>query len=325
MKNEKVTAVVVTYNRKELLTECLMAILNQSIKVRKIIVINNASTDGTEKLFEKDNKFYNKDIVCVNMKENTGGSGGFFEGLKMILEEDTDWAWIMDDDTIPKIDCLERILEADRFICDQKDFAKGKRKISFYASTIFGKDGEFMNVPTIDTRPSSNGYSYFYEFLKHGLIHIMDATFVSLLIKKDAIKQCGLPCKDYFIWGDDGEYTLRLTHNYGEAYMVGASEAIHKRVGAKSLSINNFDEPERIKMYHYYVRNNIINSMFYRKDRNKFITFAKKIIQALSSIKYILKKNGFLKMVTIWRGTFEGFFQYKKFQKYIKSQLKQND
>ena len=319
MKN-KVTAVVVTYNRKELLKECISSILNQTVSVQKIIIINNASTDGTEKLFESNGEFYNKMIECVNMESNTGGSGGFYEGMSRVLNENTDWAWIMDDDTIPNYDCLEKLLIANNKLNENKDYQDGKRKISFYASSIFGVDGEFMNVPNVDVSPSENGYPSFYEHLNSSLLRIKDATFVSLLISKNAILKVGLPCKDYFIWGDDGEYTLRLTKYFGEAYMVGDSIAIHKRVGAKKLDLSNFDDTKRIKMYHYYVRNNIINSLFYRKG-NALVIIIKKIIQALLSIKYIFQKKGFLKHFVTWKGTFEGFLQYKKFKNYISSQL----
>jgi len=47
---ETVCAVVVTYNRKKLLLECLEAIRRQTRPVQGIYLIDNASTDGTPKL-----------------------------------------------------------------------------------------------------------------------------------------------------------------------------------------------------------------------------------------------------------------------------------
>ena len=315
MTEKKVTAVVVTYNRKELLAECLTAILNQSVRVQNIIVINNASTDGTELLFEPQGMFYRNEIQCIHMETNTGGSGGFYEGMRIFMSEGVDWLWIMDDDTIPTTTCLEKLIEADDIIGKNK-------KTSFYASAIFGPDGECMNVPNIDMSASANGYPYFYRYLADGNISIKDATFVSLLIRKDAIEKCGLPCKDYFIWGDDGEYTLRLTHYYGPAYMVGKSVAIHKRIGAKKLSMDSFQDPNRIRMYHYYVRNNIINQLYYKKDRNGAITIAKKLIQAMAAVKYLSRTNGVLRFRMFWKGTLEGIFQYRMFKSYIDAQLR---
>ena len=90
-------------------------------------------------------------------------------------------------------------------------------------------ENESMNVPDIDMSSTENGYADWYRKLSNGLIKIEAATFVSLLINGEAIKKCGLPCKDFFIWGDDTEYTTRITRNFGPAYMVGKSVAIHKR------------------------------------------------------------------------------------------------
>lgn len=49
---EKIAAVIVTYNRLELLKECLQAVQEQSKKVYSIVVVNNASTDGTTEFLE---------------------------------------------------------------------------------------------------------------------------------------------------------------------------------------------------------------------------------------------------------------------------------
>jgi len=43
----KIAAVVVTYNRLELLKQCIDSIKNQTRKPDEIIVVNNSSTDGT--------------------------------------------------------------------------------------------------------------------------------------------------------------------------------------------------------------------------------------------------------------------------------------
>ena len=64
----KVAAIVVTYNRKQLLQECLNAILNQTAEVERIIVINNASTDGTEDLFKKNCEMCIRDLYLDALK-----------------------------------------------------------------------------------------------------------------------------------------------------------------------------------------------------------------------------------------------------------------
>ena len=50
---DKVIAVVVTYNRQQLLSECIDALRNQTRKLDKILVVNNCSTDNTERWLQQ--------------------------------------------------------------------------------------------------------------------------------------------------------------------------------------------------------------------------------------------------------------------------------
>lgn len=263
----KVDAVVVTYNRKELLIECINAILNQTYKLNKVIIIDNNSMDGTYNLLEKEKIIDNKLVKYIKLEKNIGGAGGFYEGMKYDNENtDSDFVWIMDDDTIPTETALEELITA------QEKLENCGKHISYLASAVYGENSEPMNVPNINLNVSNNGYKNWYMFLKDGLVRIDDATFVSLLISKKAIKNVGYPMKNYFIWGDDTEYTLRLNKYFGEAYMVGKSIVIHKRKNAKILSIEEEDNKNRINMYFYMIRNNLINKKNYY-GFNKMIKF----------------------------------------------------
>lgn len=250
----EVIALVVTYNRKGLLCECLEAILNQTKSVSRIVVVDNASTDGTEELFKNGGRFDNDVFLYYRMNQNLGGSGGFHEGLRIAHQLKCDWVWMMDDDTIPLDDCLESFLLT---------LPNLEGKVSFLASSVFGPKGEVMNVPHICLKKADNGYEDWYKYLEYGVARIETATFVSLLINWNAISECGLPVKDYFIWGDDAEYTMRLTKYYGNAYMCGKSQVIHKRVICRSIRIENEDNPNRLKNYYYCYRNLLINAYEY--------------------------------------------------------------
>lgn len=313
-----VAAVVVTYNRKILLQECLDAILNQSYPVSKIILIDNASTDGTG-AFLKENGYLDKSGIDYRlMDKNLGGSGGFYEGLRIAREDmGCDWVWIMDDDTIPTENCLEKLLIAyDKIAAKNSSDQIDGHTISFLASSIYGADGEFMNVPVISNRPSKNGYAYWYNYLADGLVNIESATFVSILVKKDAINKCGLPCRDYFIWGDDSEYTTRLTRFYGDAYLVGDSIAIHKRKNAKALDIKNEDDPKRMQMYSFHSRNNAINRMYYDGKSKMYI-----FIKAVYGFFKDKKRVGRVKARITLKGNLQAMKEYKKFKEYIDGQI----
>ena len=312
-KKQSVCVVTVTYNRKYLLEECLEAILAQSYSIDELIIIDNASTDGTCDYLKEKKIIPNNLISYYIMKKNTGGAGGFYEGIRLAKRRGCDWIWVMDDDTIPAKDCLEKLIEGYKYLCDRSE-----EHISFLASSVYGIDNEFMNVPDIDLDISENGYPGWYKHLEGGMITLSNATFVSILINAKAVQKCGLPCRDYFIWGDDSEYTKRLTKYYGKAYLVGSSKVVHKRKNARPIDIRTETDESRIKNYHYLFRNRLINNRYYN-NANFHIIIIKNLARAIIYLKY---EHGLMRSLTVLRGTIEGIVQYPKFKRYIDNQLK---
>lgn len=307
--NQRVAAVVVTFNRKQLLLECVQAILAQTHKLSRIIIIDNASTDGTEE-YLTDAGIMNEPVIDYRkMSKNTGGAGGFYEGIKIASSfDDIDWVWIMDDDTIPDDTALEELVHASEI----------KENASFFASCVRGMNNEPMNVPVLDFGPSENGYMNWYMDLDHNMVKIRQATFVSLLISAKAIEKCGLPCKDYFIWGDDYEYTMRLTEYYGPAFFVGKSWVCHKRFNAKSISIANEEDPNRIKNYSYFYRNTLFNIYLYAGPKKQFKQYIK---YSIESLKILKTKNGVKKFKVMQKGLLESFAKRKHFRDFLDKEL----
>jgi rhamnopyranosyl-N-acetylglucosaminyl-diphospho-decaprenol beta-1,3/1,4-galactofuranosyltransferase len=67
---------VVTWNRRELLAEALAALRSQSLPTATIVVVDNASTDGTDVALRGES-----DLDVVRLEQNTGGAGGFAVGI----------------------------------------------------------------------------------------------------------------------------------------------------------------------------------------------------------------------------------------------------
>lgn len=298
-----VAVLVVTYNRKALLVECLAAVAAQEFAPSAVVVIDNASTDGTEELFRDGGELAGiPGLRYFRMVENLGGAGGFKEGIKRCLEAGCDWIWLMDDDCIARPDTLSELVEA---------LPAAKRlggEPSFLASSVLGPEGEPMNVPVLDARPTGNGYADWYLGLADGMVEIECATFVSLLIKARAVEKLGLPIASFFIWGDDTEYTTRLTHRFGPAYLVGKSSVLHKRANAKSLSIQNEDDPARIANFHRLYRNNLIVKRYHHGKGSA----AKQVLFNLKEAMRCLfvGKGGFLARCARSRALLKGTFEF---------------
>lgn len=254
----RVTAVVVTYNRKELLAECLQALLAQTVFDTgagcelEILVVDNASTDGTASslspLLEREPR-----IHYMLLEENLGGAGGFCAGMKRAVEEGCDYVWIMDDDTIPKPQALEKLLEVVNILEESREENR-KAGFGFLSSEVLWTDG----TPCRMNRqhfPAVSGDRQKELQAGFGIRPVDQATFVSLLFPADVIGEMGLPIREYFIWGDDKEYTLRLAAAY-PCYYVPESLVVHK-MGQNTGSNITFDGIGRISRYFYAYRNDL--------------------------------------------------------------------
>ena len=210
----RVCAVVVTYNRKLMLEECLGALLRQSRPVDTILLVDNDSTDGTLEMIHS--RF--PAVSVLKLETNTGGAGGFHAGLEWAYRHGFDWFWLLDDDTIVDKWALEALLNA-------HEVYPAARRPMLLASRVIWTDHTIhpMNAPT----PS-------YAFLgrmrlaRHrGMVSIRSTSFVSLLVAREAVAKYGLTLKDYFIWNDDNEFTSRVSR-FELAVLVPESKAVHK-------------------------------------------------------------------------------------------------
>jgi GT2 family glycosyltransferase len=165
--------------------------------------------------------------------------------MKYAAENGYEYCWIMDDDVICLPNALEELVKALQI----------NKNTGFVCSKVVGIDGYSpMNVPAVDTRPTKNGYPNWFEYIEYYMIKIRGATFVSVLLSTERIYELGLPYKEFFIWGDDTEYTLRITNKY-DSYIACKSVVIHKRAIQGALSFNTENDSNRLKNYFYLFRN----------------------------------------------------------------------
>lgn len=245
ISNENVGIVVVTYNRLTLLKEAIGALKQQTYKDFKIIVVNNGSTDGTQEWLSLQ-----VDIFTIS-QDNIGGAGGFFTGMKYVAEHDFCFAWIMDDDVVCHPNALEELLKAYHV----------RKGIGFVCSLVRGIDGRPMNTPVISNKMKTSAYSDLLDYVdKYALVGVKESTFVSVLIPTEIIRKEGLPIKEYFIWGDDSEYTERISMRY-PCYVACRSIVVHKRAIQEALSFSRETNSDRLRNYFYMFRNQAYTSI----------------------------------------------------------------
>lgn len=258
MSENKIIGVVVTFNRKKYLHENLCALLRQTRKLDEVIVVDNASTDGTYN-YIKEVLDGNSNVYYYNMKRNIGGSGGFSWGIKKAYEHGADYIWGMDDDALPADNALECIID------------EGK-KIK----------GDVVLWSNCDKK------------CKEDIMQVYSWMFVGFFIPRIVIDKVGFPRCDYFIYWDDHEYALRIQRAGYKIYKIKKSVIYHKDAN-KIYYPEKKIGPFCFKMFkmadwkvYYYYRNKILTYRW--QDKNKYYTIFWEIPKNI--IKCFIYRNG---------------------------------
>ncbi len=241
--------VVVTFNRLEKLKLALKSYEEQRLLPKYILVVNNNSNDGTKEYLEewkKDKKPFDK--IVINLSKNTGGSGGFYEGLKNSLNYDSDWIWVADDDAYPKNDAFEiakQYLENSKY---------ENKQISAICGTVLKSDKKTIDcshrrkIYTTHFNRISQPYSKEKDY-KCDFFEINAFSYVGTMINKEKLQQTELTKKDYFIYYDDTEHSYRLS-KLGKIICIPKMQIVH------DAPHSQMNEIVKWKLY-YLVRNTL--------------------------------------------------------------------
>lgn len=208
---KKICAIVVTFNRKELLLRCLKALAGQSAPLSAILIVDNASTDNTfEYLTENSfivnhvsqadhirSSYNNIEIYYYRLPKNTGGAGGFHTGLDNAVKlKEFDLYWMMDDDGYPSASCLEKLMP----YVDKYDYVM--------PVSVDIDDFEKLSWPV---RKKDNHKTTLYSELKSSWGEIMNYIFPfnGSLLSGKILAEVGYPKKELFLWGDEYEHYWR--------------------------------------------------------------------------------------------------------------------
>lgn len=242
-----VSAVVVTYNRLELLKRCLAALKSQTGKLESLLVVDNASTDGTDAFFAADCE---RSIRYLRLNENVGGAGGFASGLLAAIDSGADWIWMMDDDAEPNPTALQELMD----VATDPGSIYGSVAVNgvstSWAVTLLGPPIEVVHdaaqVPDCAV--------------------VQSLPFLGFLIHRDLVRRIGLPDAGYFIAADDIEYCLRARRSGAHLYIAGRSRIEHPKTATRVLRVLGRDivylSLAPWKRY-YDTRNRILNARKY--------------------------------------------------------------
>lgn len=253
-----VVAVVVAYNRRDLLAEVLEALRAQRHPLARIVVVDNASTDGSGEVALAAGDA----VDLISLPRNTGGAGGFAAGMAVAIDRhEPEWLWLMDDDTVPTPGALAALLDS---VAGTDLVVAGSR--------VVWTDGTEHPMNTPRAKPFASK-SERIDAARHGGIAIRSTSFVSMLVRSDIVREVGLPIADYFIWNDDFEYSTRVLRGRRGIH-VPASVVVHK---TKVLGSTDADPGPR---FYYEVRNKL---WMFRRSRS--LSAFEKVLYGASSVR----------------------------------------
>jgi GT2 family glycosyltransferase len=285
-ESERVVAVVVTYNRRELLLEALAAVTAQTRAPDAVVLVDNASTDGSIGTVRESHPA----VRVIALAYNTGGAGGFAVGLDAALRDGADVVWLMDDDTIPEPGALAALLAA------RADYPG--RRPDVVASRVLWTDGAPHPMNTPRNKPFARA-AELRAAAAIGCTPIRSASFVSILVDAGACRRHGLPIADYFLWNDDFEFTTRLIRR-SVGLLCPSSVVLHK---TRTFGSTDVDPGER---FFYEVRNKV-----WTLTRSRSLAPAERVLYAGATLRrwlrtFLRSRDRSTLARALWRGLAAG-------------------
>jgi len=269
------TIVVVTYNRSHLLGGLLSSVARMDPKPGHVVVIDNASADDTADVVEAARASIGTELVYRRLEQNTGGSGGFSEGMRVAYELGSTWIWLMDDDVEVLPDGLARMgVWTPRFRSIQG------RRYDYDGSEFYWQYR--LSIPLGIPIPFAPA-----GFDATGYREMNSGCFEGMFIHRDVVARIGLPDPRFFIYWDDSVYGWLASR-------VTTSAIVNEFVLRRTREIRQWDMGVRhlnasSDAYRYYIMRNRALMRHYFRTHGAYrpvrfalgtaLTFAKEIVR----------------------------------------------
>jgi GT2 family glycosyltransferase len=268
---QRIGTVIVTHNNVTMLRSLINDLLKQTRKPDEIIIIDNASSDETELVHSEYPQLH-----YIRLHENLGSAGGYHEGLKAACKYN-EFIWTLDDDLMLNERALEYLEKWWNIL-----------KINAPLGAVRGLIGHQPNL----LKP----------------IKISGFAWRGTYIKKSVILDIGLPLKEFFLYAEDEEYSLRIKKKGYNMFLIPESLITEQQVDDK-IFLNFFGKKSffyKEKFRYYYAFRNQTNLYLRHKEFYKFfrtICYAIKVI----FLFFLVKPNksvGIMKAILdgVWDG-----------------------
>jgi GT2 family glycosyltransferase len=246
----------------------------------EIIVVDNAS--GEDHVARIRRSF--PDVNILVQKENLGFAGGNNVGIQYALGKDSDYVWLLNNDTEVDKNALTGLLE----VFDKPDVGIAGSKIYFYKGFEFHHDRYKEKERGTVIWHAGGQVDWANMYASHRGVDVVDdgnygkvipVPFVSgcsFMISKDVISQIGMLDEQYFMYYEDFDYCMKAKQKGYVVVYAPKSILWHKNSGSTGRPGNNLHE-------YYLTRNRLVIGFKYAPIRTKFALFREAIRQCFFS------------------------------------------
>ena len=251
--SSRVVAVVVTWNRATLLERVLRAVDGQTRRPDEVVVVDNASTDATPELLVRLGEELRVPLTVRRSGTNTGGAGGFAEGIRTALGDGADLLWLMDDDGVPPPGCLADLMpHTDRYdVLGPAVVAEHDEGRLCFPIRLPGTARVVHALEDVERAATA------------GLLEGVVIPFNGVLVTRDLAERIGVPRAEFFIWGDDVEYLWRARRAGARVATVVASRFRHPATDdlgtPMAFGRTTYNHSPSDLKHYCMVRNNVTN------------------------------------------------------------------
>jgi hypothetical protein len=202
MYSAKVVAVIVTWNKQAEVLRCINSVLASAHPVEAIVVVDNASTDGTAEAIKQQ---FGVKVHLLTNASNKGGSGGFHDGISAALGYQADYLWLLDNDVIVAPEALSQLLD----VAQQQPQAGivGSKVYFAQAPEIIWSMGARVNHWLADISVVGDKVRDTGQY--NQLIEVEYVPMCSMLVRTKVIQTVGSVDPDYFVYSDDVDFCTR--------------------------------------------------------------------------------------------------------------------
>ena len=286
-----IASVTLAYNSEQFLPKQLDALLRQSRALDEIIVVNNASTDGTLRVLSEQ---YPR-VTVLDLPANVGAGGGYAAGLGYAANERKhDWVWLLDHDSVPMDSGLEMLLQGLAELDDSKGSVAILAPLPVHSGTRLSYPGMLWRRGWV--RPSS-------VQLNHPVCFVDAVISSGSLVRSEIVEKVGLPRIDFFIDFVDFEYCLRV-RRYGYKIAVVRRSVLDHAIGdprtINALGYSRAWGGHAPWREYYKSRNETFTIWRYFPDwRSKLSVFRRLVRHAAAVLMFGQRKRTCLKMLLL--------------------------